>query len=83
MYDVNEKKSWLKSINKGYQDRIQRKKKRKCMNDETSRGDSELYYHQTYKIKTFLVIIDRLNGNTEKTNICLWTSMWKFWFFLI
>lgn len=66
MYDVYEKKARLKSINKEYQDKIQRKKKRKLMNDETSRSDTELDGHQTFKIKTFLVIIDRLNGELRK-----------------
>jgi len=54
------------------------------MNKETSQSDTKLDGHQTFKIKTFLVIIDRLNvGRTKETNNCLCTSVWTFWFFFL
>lgn len=66
MYDNYVKKARLKSKNIEYQDRIQRKKKRKLMNDETNQSDTELDGYKTFKIKSFLVIIDSLNGKLRK-----------------
>lgn len=51
------KKAKLKSKNKDYQDRIQRKKKWKWINDETTHGKSELDGHQTFKIKIYIFFI--------------------------
>jgi len=53
------------------------------MNDETSRSDTELDGHQTFKIKTFLVIIDRLNGELRKRITAYEQVCENFDFFLI
>jgi len=47
------------------------------MNNETSQGDHNLVSHQTFKIKTFLVIIDRLNVELKKRIIIAYTNNYK------
>lgn len=60
IYSINvyEKKVKLKSKTKKYQERIKREK--------TSQGDTVFDGYQTFKIKIFLLIINRLNAELRK-----------------
>lgn len=51
------------------------------MNDEASKGDIELDDCQTFKIKTFLVLINRLNAELRKQIIAYEQVYEKFDFF--